>query len=72
MSRAAHIQVTVNGLVHRTQEGIRLLDLLDQIGEPHAAALVERNRRLVRKEDLATTLLEDGDSIEVILPAFGG
>ena len=72
MSTEEYIRVLLNGEPHQLVEPISLLALLEQLGEPHAHALVERNRRLVRPEQLAATVLADGDEIEVILPAFGG
>lgn len=72
MSPDGSIRVLVNGEPLRLREPISLLALLEQLDEPYAHALVERNRRLVRPEQLAGTMLADGDEIEVILPAFGG
>jgi thiamine biosynthesis protein ThiS len=72
VSEAPLIQVTVDGIPRRVPAGMSLLALLDQLQEPHGAAVVERNRRFVHKDALATTILQDGDLIEIILPAFGG
>jgi len=72
LAPSATISVTVNDEPVVVGAGTRLADLLAELGEPTESGLVERNRRLVRKEDLAETVLEDGDTIEVILPAFGG
>lgn len=66
------ITVTVNGEPMQIAAGTRLADLLASLGEPTDPGLVERNRRFVHKQDLAEIVLQDGDLIEVILPAFGG
>lgn len=64
--------VTLNGERREVAAGTTLLDLLNEQGEPYDHALVERNHRLVRRDSLAETVLEDDDDVEVILPAFGG
>lgn len=64
--------MTVNGQTVETKPTESLRDLLERLNEPHAAAVVERNHRFVHKDNLPKTQLEDGDTIEVILPAFGG
>ena len=72
MIPASTITVTVNGEPMQVAAGTRLAELLASLGEPSEVGLVERNRRYVHKQDLAEIVLEDGDLIEVILPAFGG
>ena len=72
MPGGATITVIVNGEPMRIAAGTRLAELLATLGEPTDAGLVERNRRYVHKQDLAEIVLEDGDLIEVVLPAFGG
>ena len=66
------IIVELNGEPVEVAPGSSLLALLEEQGEPYDAALVERNGRLVRGEQLAETALAAGDRIEVVLPAFGG
>jgi thiamine biosynthesis protein ThiS len=64
--------VTVNGQAVEISPKESLHDLLERLDEPHAAAVVVRNHRFVHKDDVPKTQLEDGDTLEVILPAFGG
>ncbi len=66
------ITVILNGRPVPTQEHINLLEFLESMKEPHGAALVELNHRLVRKESIPEICLKHGDVVEVILPAFGG
>jgi len=66
------IPVVLNGEPAEAAAGTTLLAFLAAQGEPYDAGLVERNGRLVRREDLAATALAAGDRIEVVLPAFGG
>jgi len=62
----------LNGEILTVPNRTRLIDLLRSQDEPYEAGLVELNKTLVRKQDLAQAVLVDGDEIEVILPAFGG
>ena len=66
------INVTVNGERQFIAEGTTLLDLLEQLGEPYGAGVVELNRKFVHSDSLETTVLQDGDEVEVLLLAFGG
>ena len=38
----------------------------------YALGLVELNQRLLRRSELERVTIVDGDTIEVVLPAFGG
>ena len=46
--------------------------LLEQEGEPVTHVLVELNGRHLLQHDYPTTILEENDRVEVILPAAGG
>lgn len=66
------MRITVDGMKMEMSDGASLIDLLSGRGEPLDHVLVELNGRLVRKEDLYSTILSEGDEVEVILPAMGG
>lgn len=66
------IRVTIDGLAETIPAGLTLAKLLQRRGEPVAIAMVEHNGEYVRKDHLPNVRLEEGDRIEVILPAFGG
>ncbi len=66
------IRVTIDGLAETIPAGLTLAQLLEQRGEPVAIAMVERNGEYVRKQRLGEVKVENGDRIEIILPAFGG
>ncbi|MFA5081021.1 MAG: sulfur carrier protein ThiS [Hydrogenophilaceae bacterium] len=66
------IAITVNGETRRfdTPLGIsRLLDLLELTGKRLA---VEVNGEIVPKSQHATTLLNDGDKLEIVVAVGGG
>ena len=72
MAQSELITVYVNQEEFQIPAGTCLLSLLQQIDEPYAAGIVELNAIFVHKDKLATQLLQNGDKVEVILPAFGG
>lgn len=66
------MKITVNGSPQEVPEGLRLPALLDRIGVDAALVAVERNRKIVRKADWASTAIEEGDAIEVVTFVGGG
>ena len=66
------IQVTVNGKAHRFERPVEvsaLLSTLDLVGKKVA---VERNGEIVPKSAHASTLLADGDRLEIVVAVGGG
>lgn len=66
------MRVNINGITHMVAEDTGLLDLLADEGIPPKQAIVEVNRQFVSHDDLTGYTLQDGDHVEIILPAFGG
>jgi sulfur carrier protein len=66
------IEVTVNGKAHRLERPVEvaaLLSTLDLVGKKVA---VERNGEIVPKSAHASTLLADGDQVEIVVAVGGG
>jgi sulfur carrier protein len=66
------IQVTVNGKAHRLERPVEvsaLLSSLDLVGKKVA---VERNGEIVPRSAHASTLLVDGDQLEIVVAVGGG
>ena len=66
------IQVTVNGKAHRFERPVEvaaLLSTLDLVGKKVA---VERNGEIVPRSAHASTLLADGDQLEIVVAVGGG
>ena len=66
------IQVTVNGKAHRFEKPVEvsaLLATLDLVGKKVA---VERNGEIVPRSAHASTLLADGDQLEIVVAVGGG
>ena len=66
------MQVFVNGEPRELSAPISLAELITQLDLPAARIAVERNRVVVRRNDWSTTVLEDGDRIEIVHFVGGG
>lgn len=66
------MQITVNGKPEPLTEGTTILDLLTALGVQTPLVAVEQNRAIVPKAQHAETLLQDGDTIEVVTLVGGG
>ena len=69
---ATEIEVQVNGEPCRLPAGSTVRQLLDRLQAPATGVAVERNRQLVKKTEHASTLLQDGDRLEVVTLVGGG
>ena len=66
------MRVLANGDPVDLAEGATVDDLLAQLGLGGKWVVVERNREPVARADLATTVLADGDRIELVRAVAGG
>ncbi len=66
------IGVVVNGEAREVQEGASLRDLLDELTIGTRGVAVELNREIVPKGSHDTTVLKEGDKVEVIQMVGGG
>lgn len=66
------LAVTVNGEPGEVPPGATLAALLARLGLDPRAVVVEHNRRIVRREGLATAALADGDAVEIVHFVGGG
>ncbi len=66
------ITLTVNGKEQSIGANASLGDLLEQLDLDPRAVVVELNRAIVRRPDLDTTRLENGDRVEVVHFVGGG
>jgi len=64
--------ITVNGTQRRVREQLMLADLLAELGLSVRGVAVERNRKLVRAQDLASTEVLEGDELELVTLVGGG
>ncbi len=66
------VRVTVNGVIERLPRGKTLSWLLETMGERDVNLIVEKNGSFVYPQRYGSEVLEEGDTIEVINPDFGG
>lgn len=66
------LDIIVNGEPRRVPGPATLDDLLRHLGLDARAVVVEHNRRIVRRPELAGTALAAGDAIELVHFVGGG
>lgn len=68
----APISVTVNGRERQVASGSSLLDLIDTLALDPRTIVVELNREIVRRPQLGTTGVHEGDAVEFVHFVGGG
>ena len=66
------MKVTANGDEVSLGDASTVMELLEQLGLGARWVLVERNGEPVERADIATTMLADGDRIELVRAVAGG
>jgi sulfur carrier protein len=66
------IQVIVNGKAHRFEQPLELAALLTRLHLAGRKVAVERNGAIVPRSEHASTLLADGDALEIVVAVGGG
>jgi len=66
------IQVTVNGKAHRFERPVEVAGLLSTLNLIGKKVAVERNGEIVPKSAHASTVLADGDQLEIVVAVGGG
>jgi sulfur carrier protein len=66
------IEVTVNGARHRFESPIEISRLLSTLQLAGRKIAVERNGEIVPKSAHASTLVADGDRLEIVVAVGGG
>ncbi len=66
------MRVTANGDAVELDDGATVDDLLTQLGLGGRWVLVERNGEALNRRDLATTVLAEGDRVELVRAVAGG
>ena len=68
----SEITITVNGEARRIAGPATLAGLIAQLGLDPRMVVAELNRRVVRRGDLDTTAVRDGDTVELVHFVGGG
>lgn len=66
------MRVIANGDPVELDDGATVADLLGELGLGGRWVLVERNGEPVRRAELASTVLDDGDRLELVRAVAGG
>jgi sulfur carrier protein len=66
------IEVMVNGAAHRLEQPVELSALLRRLELAGKKIAVERNGEIVPKSAQGSTLLADGDRLEIVVAVGGG
>jgi len=66
------LRVTANGDAVELGDGATVDELLAQLGLGGRWVLVERNGEALNRRDLATTVLAEGDRLELVRAVAGG
>ena len=66
------IQVTVNGSAHRLAGAMDLAALLGELKLAGKKIAVEKNGEIVPRSVHASTLVADGDQLEIVVAVGGG
>jgi sulfur carrier protein len=66
------IQVTVNGAAHRLEQPLQISALLEKLALVGKKVAVERNGEIVPRSAHESTVLADGDRLEIVVAVGGG
>jgi sulfur carrier protein len=66
------IEVTVNGAAHRFERPLEVSALLARLQLAGKKIAVEKNGEIVPKSAHASTVLADGDRLEIVVAVGGG
>jgi sulfur carrier protein len=66
------IQVTVNGKAHRFEAPLEIAALLRRLELEGRKIAVERNGEIVPRSAHGSTVLADGDALEIVVAVGGG
>jgi thiamine biosynthesis protein ThiS len=66
------IRIEVNGSERDVPAGHTIEDLLDTLGVDRRLVVVELNREIVRRTEIADIKLQDGDRLELVHFVGGG
>jgi len=66
------MQLTINGEARSFETPLTIAGLLDQLGLKQDRVAVEYNRTLLQRTEWASTILAEGDSLEIVQFVGGG
>lgn len=70
--RVRRLRVFINGESKEISGTPSLAELIEQLDLPAARIAIELNREVVRRSEWSSTILQDGDRIEIVHFVGGG
>lgn len=66
------IRIRLNGEERSVPTGLDVADLLERVGVDRREVVVERNREILRRDELEDVSVEEGDTLELVHFVGGG
>lgn len=66
------LRLTVNGQPHSLEHPVSILEFLQSLGVNLSIVAVGYNGEVLDRQAWATTILKDGDTLEIVRPVGGG
>lgn len=66
------IRIRLNGEERSVPAGLDVADLLERVGVDRREVVVERNREILRRDQLEDVAVEEGDTLELVHFVGGG
>jgi thiamine biosynthesis protein ThiS len=66
------MRIEVNGSARELETGGSVLELLEQLGLDPRLVVVERNREIIRRDELDEVQVAEGDRYEIVQFVGGG
>ncbi len=66
------MEITINGEPKEVRDGMTVTELLEEINTPAVGVAVELNRAIVPRSLHSSTILQDGDLLEIVKMVGGG
>ncbi len=66
------MQITLNGDPKTLEDGLTILGLLQELGYQERRLAVECNGDIIPRSQHASTVLHDGDTVEIVMAVGGG
>lgn len=66
------IRIRLNGEERSVPAGLDVADLLERVGVDRREVVVERNRKILRRDELEDIDVEEGDTLELVHFVGGG
>lgn len=66
------LTIVVNGNQREIAEGTAIIDLVKALGLSTERVAVELNKRIVRRADWGSTIISEGDKVEIVHFVGGG